>query len=98
MPRSIWRDRLTSHLLVVVCALTNWNACHLAAAQATSAPAILQFYEARWKTIEDRMADVFAAGYGQMWVPPPEKAGLSGSNVGYEVFDRFDLGSPESPT
>ena len=44
------------------------------------------------------MADVFAAGYGQMWVPPPEKAGLSGSNVGYEVFDRFDLGSPESPT
>jgi alpha-amylase len=80
------------------CALFDGIASQPAAAQATSAPAILQFYEARWSTIEDRMADVFAAGYGQMWVPPPEKAGPSGSNVGYEVFDRFDLGRPGSPT
>jgi glycosidase len=97
-PLSIQRDRLSYRLLVVLCALTGWSACRVTAAQATSAPAILQFYEARWNTIEDRMADVFVAGYGQMWVPPPEKAGLSGSNVGYEVFDRFDLGSPKSPT
>ena len=69
-----------------------------AVAQAVSTPAILQMYEARWNTIENRMADIFRVGYGKMWLPPPTRAGSSGSNVGYEVFDRFDLGSPGNPT
>ena len=42
-----------------------------AVAEDASAPAILQMFEARWDTIEDRMADIFEVGYGQMWLPPP---------------------------
>lgn len=70
-------------------------------AQVESLPPILQFYEAKWDVIEDRMADVFEVGYGGMWVPPVARAGSegnSGGTVGYDVFDRFDLGSPGSET
>jgi alpha-amylase len=68
-----------------------------ARAQDASAPAILQIFEARWETIEDRMADIHAVGYGRMWVPPPQRAG-SGFSVGYDAFDRFDLGTPGNET
>ena len=33
-----------------------------------------------------------------MWLPPPAKADSGGLSVGYDVFDRFDLGSPRSET
>ena len=69
-----------------------------ALAQARSEPAILQMYEARWDTIEDRMADIFQIGYGQMWLPPPQRADSGGQSVGYDVFDRFDLGGPRNET
>ncbi len=69
-----------------------------AAGQDASAPAILQFFEARWDTIENRMVDVFYAGYGGMWVPPPSRADSGGFSVGYDVFDRFDLGKPNDQT
>jgi alpha-amylase len=63
-----------------------------------SAPAILQMYEARWQTVENRMPDIFSVGYGQMWLPPPQRADTGGFSVGYDVFDRFDLGKPRSET
>lgn len=63
-----------------------------------SSPAILQMFEARWDTIEDRMADIFEVGYGQMWLPPPARADTGNSSVGYDVFDRFDLGGPRNET
>lgn len=63
-----------------------------------SSPAMIQFYEARWDTIEDRMADIFVAGYGRMWVPPPQRADSGNQSVGYDVFDRYDLGSPRNET
>ncbi len=69
-----------------------------ARAQNVSAPALLQFYEARWDTIEDRMVDVFAAGYGAMWLPPPSRADSGGLSVGYDIFDRFDLGKAGNET
>ena len=62
-----------------------------------SEPAILQMFEARWDTIEDRMADIFEVGYGKMWYPPPQKA-EGGQSVGYDLFDRFDLGRPRNET
>lgn len=65
--------------------------------QSVSQAPLLQFYEARWDVIEDRMADVFEVGYGGMWVPPVARAG-SVFSVGYDVFDRFDLGSPGDET
>ena len=66
--------------------------------QDSSAPAILQFFEAKWTTIEDRMADVFDAGYGRLWIPPPQRGDTGGLSVGYDVFDRFDLGAPRNET
>ncbi|MAT70002.1 MAG: hypothetical protein CMJ58_10820 [Planctomycetaceae bacterium] len=74
-----------------------WACPRLARAEDASAPAILQIFEARWSVIEDRMADIHDAGYGRLWVPPPTRAG-SGFSVGYDTFDRFDLGGPRNET
>jgi alpha-amylase len=69
-----------------------------ALAQDTSNPAMIQLFEARWDTIESRMIDVFYAGYGGMWVPPPSRADSGDQSVGYDVYDRFDLGDQNSST
>ena len=45
-----------------------------ASATDTSAPAMLEMFEASWSTLQNRMPDIFQAGYGQMWLPPPERA------------------------
>ena len=63
-----------------------------------SAPAILQVFEAQYETIENRAADIFAAGYGALWIPPTGRADSGGFSVGYDVYDRFDLGRPGSET
>ena len=68
-----------------------------AEAQNVSAPPILQLFELRWENMEDRMADIFDVGYGRMWVPPAARGG-SVFSVGYDVFDRFDLGQPRDET
>ena len=44
------------------------------------------------------MADIFQVGYGQMWLPPPQRADGGSLSVGYDVFDRFDLGEPRNET
>ena len=31
-------------------------------------------------------------------MPPPGRADSGGFSVGYDVYDRFDLGSPDNPT
>jgi hypothetical protein len=69
-----------------------------AAAEDVSAPATLQMFEAKWRTIEDRQADLFYTGYGAMWLPPPQRADTGGYSVGYDLFDRFDLGKPQNET
>ena len=63
-----------------------------ASAEDVSQPAMLQMFEAKWQTIEDRMPDIFQSGYGQMWLPPPERADTGSLSVGYDLFNRFDLG------
>ena len=71
-----------------------------AAASAAAGPenaVYLQWWENRWTDMEHRTPDWFMAGYGGLWLPPVSKAGSPGS-AGYDVFDRFDLGSPGSPT
>ena len=55
---------------------------------------ILQWFESRWETMERRLPDAFMAGYDVLWVPPPAIADSGGFSVGYDVFDRFDFGSP----
>ncbi|MEA3367864.1 MAG: hypothetical protein U9R68_07105, partial [Planctomycetota bacterium] len=70
----------------------------LARARDVSAPAILQYFESRYGTIEHRAPDIFMAGYGSIYTPPPGRADQGDFSVGYDVYDRFDLGGPGHPT
>ncbi|HEX3598739.1 MAG TPA: alpha-amylase family glycosyl hydrolase, partial [Lacipirellulaceae bacterium] len=88
--RDGWRWMAAAIVLALVPAQTN--------AEDTSQPAILQLFESRWQTIEGRMPDIFQAGYGRLWLPPPERADSGNTSVGYDVYDRFDLGSPRNET
>jgi hypothetical protein len=63
-----------------------------------SPPPILQWFESSHRTVEQRIADVFLAGYGFVWLPPTSRADQGGFSVGYDPYDRFDLGRPEQPT
>ncbi|MEX0643542.1 MAG: alpha-amylase family glycosyl hydrolase, partial [Pirellulales bacterium] len=63
-----------------------------------SPPAFLQWFESRYDTIENRIPDLWAAGYGRIWLPPPGQAESGDFSVGYDVYDRFDLGSAGDPT
>lgn len=44
------------------------------------------------------MPDVFITGYECVWLPPIQKGEGGTFSAGYDLFDRFDLGSPGSPT
>ena len=72
--------------------------CGLAGMGGARGEVILQYFEAKWDTIESRPPDAFMAGYKGMWVPPPGRADTGDQSVGYDVFDRFDLGYPGDPT
>ncbi len=65
---------------------------------AASAPPILQWFESSFDTIEERVPDLFELGYGSLWLPPPGRADSGDQSVGYDVYDRFDLGSPDHGT
>src|SRR3954453_20188407 len=67
-------------------------------AQDVSAPPILQWFEASYNTIEKRTPDLFLAGYGGAYLPPPGRADSGNGSVGYDVYDRFDLGKGGNPT
>jgi hypothetical protein len=67
-------------------------------AQDVSPPVILQDFESSYRTIENRAADIFAAGYGTVYTPPPGRADSGNQSVGYDQYDRFDLGGPGNPT
>jgi alpha-amylase len=74
--------------------------CFAAIARAfdTSPPPILQYFESTYNTISSRMPDVFKVGYGIVYTPPPARTDSGNSSVGYDPYDRFDLGSPGNPT
>ena len=63
-----------------------------------SDPVILQYFESSYSTIANRMPDIFAAGYGALYTPPPGRADSGNQSVGYDQYDRYDLGSPGDPT
>ena len=63
-----------------------------------SPPPILQWFESSYRTVEARTPDLFMAGYGFVWLPPPFRADTGDQSVGYDVYDRFDLGRPGRPT
>lgn len=70
----------------------------LSRAEDVSAPVIFQDFENSHQTIENRMPDVFASGYGAVYTPPPGRADSGNQSVGYDQYNRFDLGSPGNPT
>ena len=57
---------------------------------------MLQWFETEWDEIYQRMPEVAEIGYDYIWVPPPTKAptgqGTKWGNVGYNLYDRFDIG------
>lgn len=63
-----------------------------------SQPVMIQLFESSWVNNQRRAPDLFMAGYGQIWIPPVSRADSGNQSVGYDVYDRFDLGSAENPT
>ncbi len=73
--------------LVVLC-------CVLAPRAGRAQEVILQYFETTWPEIARRMPELAEAGYSALWLPPPFKAGNQFS-VGFDTFDRFDIGSKD---
>ncbi|MBS0198311.1 MAG: hypothetical protein JSR77_16280 [Planctomycetes bacterium] len=72
--------------------------------QESPAP-MLQWFESPWSSMERKMPDFFLAGYGSAWVPPvsrgyvwPGSSNQNSTSAGYDVFDRFNLGTPSAQT
>ena len=53
---------------------------------------ILQYFNTSWNEIARRVPELAEAGYNALWLPPPFKAG-GGLSVGFDTYDRFDLGT-----
>jgi len=53
---------------------------------------IIQWFETDWAEITARLPELAAAGYTALWLPPPTKGAEGVADVGFSVFDRFDLG------
>jgi glycosidase len=82
----------------LLCTAVSLAAAIPARALDVSPPPILQWFESSYQTIEARTPDLFMAGYGFLWLPPPYRADTGDQSVGYDVYDRFDLGRPGRPT
>jgi hypothetical protein len=75
-----------------------WAFAQSAHAQySVSDPVILQDFDSTYLAIENKMPDVFASGYGTVYLPPPGYSTTTNS-VGYDVYNRFDLGTAQQPT
>jgi hypothetical protein len=59
---------------------------------AQSNEVILQYFNTNWTEIERRMPELAEAGYTSLWLPPPFKGASGTYSVGFDTFDRFDLG------
>ena len=55
---------------------------------------LLQYFNTGWREMARKMPELAEAGYESIWVPPPTK-GSGGMSVGYDCWDRFDLGSKD---
>lgn len=66
----------------------------LVLAQAAMGEAMLQYFNTSWAEITRKMPELAEAGYSSLWLPPPTK-GSGGLSVGYDLWDRFDLGGKD---
>ena len=69
---------------------------YLALVVLAPAEVMLQWFETEWDEIYRRLPEVAEIGYDYMWLPSPCKGptglGTKWGNVGYNLYDRFDLG------
>ena len=56
--------------------------------------AMLQYFNTPWREITRKIPELAEAGYESLWLPPPTK-GSGGLSVGYDCWDRFDLGDTD---
>lgn len=66
--------------------------CGLLASVCAADEVILQYFNTSWAEIARRIPELAEAGYTALWLPPPFKAG-GGLSVGFDCYDRFDLGT-----
>jgi alpha-amylase len=45
-----------------------------------------------WKTLQQQASEISKAGFTALWLPPAYKGAGGGYDVGYGVYDMFDLG------
>lgn len=64
-------------------------------ATATRAEFMVQYFNTNYEELTDKIPELAEAGYGSIWLPPPTK-GSGGLSVGYDLWDRFDLGSKDN--
>jgi len=102
--RAISKDLNTDALLTAQNALKEWVASYSGEIAAKKAPAefngtMMQWFHwylpadgTHWQTLQHEAPALAAAGFTALWLPPAYK-GIGGSyDVGYGVYDIFDLG------
>ena len=75
---------IAARLLATLLLLAQW-AC---------GESMLQYFNTSWVEITRKMPELAEAGYQSLWLPPPTK-GSGGLSVGYDCWDRFDLGAKD---
>ena len=55
---------------------------------------MLQYFNTSWQDLTVKIPELAEVGYESLWLPPPTK-GSGGLSVGYDLWDRFDLGSKD---
>jgi hypothetical protein len=45
-----------------------------------------------WKHLQAKAPELASAGISAVWIPPPYKGHVGNDDVGYGVYDRYDLG------
>ena len=60
------------------------------------AEVMLQWFETDWDEMYQKLPKVAEIGYDSLWIPPPTKGptgtSVKWANVGYNLYDRFDIG------
>jgi hypothetical protein len=82
--------------------ISKWNALPIVlfilslTVSSVRAEVMLQWFETEWDEMYRRIPEVAETGYSYIWCPPPTKAptgkGTIWGNVGYSLYDRFDIG------
>ncbi len=65
----------------------------LGGANVVRGEAMLELFNVKWSDLTAKMPEIAEAGYDSLWVPNPAKGDTGAFSVGYDPFDRFDLGN-----